>query len=205
MGEIPKSIQPFMTSLRTIELVIVQQNGVKSIENLVEAANIYADFLGHVMNLCKVVEEWREDTRKARVHSNDMYSDEPLPSDKWRDSFDIPSVDELKAYMKKMMDLMDEEIRVRQKYNMTALKLKASPVQAMRGLFDTLVSKLHILDRLQRISGGAIPITEEMTGIIGILTQPGANVDELIPLYPNDEEAAADADRMIAEIQAENA
>ncbi|QKX54531.1 uncharacterized protein TRUGW13939_01618 [Talaromyces rugulosus] len=202
--DVPKSLQRFMTSLKTIELLIIHQGGVRHIENLEEAARIYTDFLGYVMNLCKEVERFREEARSLREHSNDIYSDEPLPSDKWRDSFEIPSVDELEAYMKKMVNLMDEEIRVRQKYNISKPKYKPEPVQGMRGLFDTLISKLHILDRLKRINGEPVPITEEMAGIINILNQPGANEDDLVPLYANDEEAAADADRMIAEILAEN-
>jgi chromosome segregation ATPase len=166
MQELQKANQEFERSLRTIESKLKELNRgknqdedkketkIKCIEML---SHLYQQLLDFVMNESKSIEKWRSDSYTVRNNKNHLNPDEPVSSDKWLASLvsrdppkNHPSLVEMWDYMKQMIGLMDEEIRLRQAYNMDWLRVRK--IQQMRDRFETLFSNMNFLDRLHTAS-----------------------------------------------------
>ncbi|QKX53248.1 uncharacterized protein TRUGW13939_00324 [Talaromyces rugulosus] len=207
---LPRAIRTLMKNLKRIEASI-RQNGERSADDLIEAGKLYEEFLQFVIKHGETTEAYRRSSRPSRIRNKDIEVDEnePPSTTEWLASFasrsepdNLPSPDEMQDYIRQMIYILDVEVRLREKYNVE--RLKARPVQHLRDVLDMFISQLNIPSRIKLIGGGPVRMTEAIAGITQIINSLGSNIDELLPLYPDEDAAAADADRMIAEMMAEN-
>lgn len=208
---VPKDLKPLVNRINAVEAKIKTENGVRGVDELLEAAQIYTEFLDWVSKCSRMIEKWRLKSSKARERKGDLQKDGPVAStpgwDKWMESIgemhedQTPSPDELQAYMRQLVAVMEEELPLRRRYDYGYLP--PGPVENMLAVFDLVISKLNMLGRLKWVNGGTVPMTEAVYGVLAILSQPGANVEQLIPPYNSEEKAVKHADDMIAAILAE--
>jgi hypothetical protein len=211
---LPIELKGFMRRIIAVEFRIREENGTRSFDTIVLAANIYTGLLDWVLESCKTVENYRQLSLGIRQLNGDVKQSgnvaSTLPSAQWMASFsarsepdDTPHPDELQAYMNQVIEVMDEEIQLRVKYKNTNFPTRE--IKSLKDVFDLVIKKLNMLGRLKWINGGTPAMTQLMTNVVTMISGPGVNVNDLVPPYKTQEDAMEHANQMIDKIMAEDA
>ncbi|QKX53704.1 uncharacterized protein TRUGW13939_00784 [Talaromyces rugulosus] len=193
---LPEDLRGFMGRIIELEFIIRASNGDRSVGTTVSAAEVYTGVLNWVLESCKTVE-----------------NSSTLPPAQWRASFsarsepdDIPTPDELQAYINQVIGVINEEVRLRAKYKIADLSTgEMKRVKHIKDVFVLIMTKLNMLGRLKWVNGGTGTMTQLMANVITLMTGPGVNANDLVPTYKTQEEALEHANQVIDEIMAEDA